>query len=195
MWVYDQINGLKVASLPDSLRTQIAGGCFHAVIEHHQAIRNLIHDGLNGSALALIRPTFEAFIRGAWVAAVASDDEVEKLRREDDFPSLGQMLSLLETVGNVGKGRLMKLKDDHWKRLCSLTHTGSSQILGRLTPTGLGGDGFHDAEILDALTWADWLVIQAVRTIGALADNPNTVRAADERVVAHFAKLVAPRDA
>ena len=171
--------------MPDSLRARIAGGCFHTVIEHHHAIRTLVHSGLYGSALALIRPTFEAFVRGLWVARVAEDGEVERLTK-DKFPPFGEMIEAIEATGKAGDGQLSRLKTDHWKHLCSLTHTGAGQIIGRLTPNGLGGDGFTDEEIVAALAWADCLAIQVVRSLGRLADRPNVVRAADSKAVDHF---------
>ncbi len=54
-WVQGRIDGLRVPTLPTEKRTQLASGCWHVALEHHQAITILTHEGLYGSARALIR--------------------------------------------------------------------------------------------------------------------------------------------
>jgi hypothetical protein len=71
-------------------------GCLHACIEHGMAIVVLVGEDLYGSALALVRLQFEAYVRGIWLAQCASDSEVDKAGR-DDFPKIDPIIKSLES--------------------------------------------------------------------------------------------------
>jgi hypothetical protein len=76
-WVHGRLDGLKIAQLSVSKRVQLAGACWHVALEHGQAIVMLTEDALHGSALALVRPVFEAYVRGMWLMHCASEKEVD----------------------------------------------------------------------------------------------------------------------
>jgi hypothetical protein len=181
-WVHGRIDGLRVPTLPTEKRTQLACACWHVAFEHHQAIVILTHEGLYGSARALIRPLFEAYVRGLWLKLAASDKQVDDAGR-DQFPEFGLMIGGIEATGQVPQGGLSAIKAGSWKRLCSLTHTGYQQIRARLTPEGLGY-AYTDGEIMEALIWADWIVLHAVVAFGNTAGDESVARAAAERILA-----------
>ena len=62
------------------------------------------------------------------------------------------------------------MKNESWKRLCSLTHTGYQQIGARFTPEGLGY-AYQESEILYALHWADTLALLVVVAFANLTEN------------------------
>jgi hypothetical protein len=179
-WVHGMIDGLAIPSLPTEKRLQLAGACWAAVIDYHQGIVLLTRAGYYGSARALIRPLFEAYIRGVWLKIAATDHEVETAG-QDRFPRFGRMIDVIEVTERVPGDRLTELKAAWWGRMSNLADTGSQQIGTRLTPEHLG-NRHHLDEIVDALTWADWTAIQAVRGFGMVAGNTELVRAADEQV-------------
>jgi hypothetical protein len=151
-WLHAHLDGLQVPDLPTSKRMKLAAACWHIAIDHQMAITRLIELTLHGSALALMRPTIEAYVRGLWLLNSTTDDEVD-LAGRDAFPSgfFNKLIAELEQPGRLWPGALSHLKGDMWKRLCSYTHTGYMQISARLTSEGLGY-AYEDGELLGA--WA-----------------------------------------
>jgi hypothetical protein len=134
-------------------------------IDHSQAIVLLVDNAVYGSALALQRPLFEAYLRGIWLLHAASEDQVNAAER-DAFPQ--DINIILRGVEKAGAHQLVGIKKEWWPRLCSLTHTGYHQIVVRLTPEGLGYD-YDPTEVGQALAWADGiglLVVIAFRSLG-----------------------------
>ena len=54
------------------------GSCFGIAQEHHHAIILLLEKGLCASAFALVRPAFEAYVRGEWLALCADEEGVSR---------------------------------------------------------------------------------------------------------------------
>ena len=181
LWVHANLDGLKISKLPDDKRTQLASACWHVAVEHAQAIVVLVHERLYGSASTMIRPLFEAFVRGLWLLHAASDDEVDRAGRDQFQRDFGKMIAELEKPGRLPVGMLSGLKGRTWSRLCSFTHTGYQQIGARLTTEGLGYD-YQDSEILEALRWADMIALWSVAAFANLADNQPLVRAVLDRL-------------
>ncbi len=176
-WVQQNLNGLKLADA--SKRSILSGGCLHASIEHGMAIVVLVDEGLHGSALALIRLQFEAYVRGLWLAQGASDCEVDKAGR-DAFPRINLMLESLETPGLLDSAVLSTIKADAWNELNSLTHTGYQQIGPRLNADGIGSR-FDDDQIQIALNWAEALTILCAAAFAGLAKDDQLALACLER--------------
>ena len=167
LWVQRQVDGLSLAE--PCKRSHLSAACFVTSIEHGIAILVLIDEGLHGSALALVRLQFEAYLSGIWLAQCVSDNEVDKAG-QDEFPKIAPMIISLEKPGLLDNALLLKIKLDAWAPLNSLTHTGYQQIGGRLSKDGVGSF-FDDDQIQVALNWAEsWTVLAAVGIAG-LAQN------------------------
>ena len=95
----------------------------------------LVEEKLFASALALVRPLFESYLRGTWLLNAAAEAQIDDAGR-DRFPGAGDMVGDLEKVGLS----LTHVKQQWWKTLCSYTHTGYQQIGARLTSEGLGSN-------------------------------------------------------
>ncbi len=150
-------------------------------IQRHVSIGVLVHETLHASALALMRPTIEAYVRGSWLLYAATDDELHKAGNDqfaNDF--FGKIVADLEQPGRFDHGALSHLKGDTWKRLCSYTHTGYQQIGARLTPSGLGYE-YDEGEILGALNLADSISLMSTIELAGLAkDEQLRLRALNE---------------
>ena len=96
----------------------------------------------------------------------ATDAEIDAAGR-DEFPSINKLTRALEAAG---ASHFTNLKEQWWKRLCSLTQTGYQQIGARLTSEGLGYDYDND-EIAQALGWADGIAILAVVAFAGMAED------------------------
>ncbi len=177
LWVQQHLDGLTLAE--PCKRSYLSGACLHASIEHGMAILVLVDEGLYGSALALIRLQFEAYVRGMWLAQCASDCEVDKAGR-DKFLAIDGMIASLEGPGLLDSALLSTIKGDAWKSLNSLTHTGYQQIGPRLNKEGIGSY-FDDDQIRVALNWAEALTILCAVAFAGLARDDQLALAALER--------------
>jgi hypothetical protein len=177
LWVQQRLDGLTLAE--PCKRSHLSGACLHASIEHGFAILILVDEDLHGSALALIRLQFEAYVRGMWLAQCASDSEIDKAGR-DEFPAINSMIASLERPGLLDSALLSTIKRDAWKPLNSLTHTGYQQIGPRLNKNGIGSY-FDDDQIRVALNWAEALTILCAVAFAGLAKDDRLALAALER--------------
>jgi hypothetical protein len=167
IWVQQHLDGLMLAE--PCKRSHLSGGCLHATIEYGMAIVVLVDEGLYGSALALVRLQFEAYVRGIWLAQCATDGEVDKAG-QDEFPRIDPMIASLERPGLLDSAFLSMVKRDSWKSLNSLTHTGYQQIGSRLNKDGIGSY-FDDGQIRIALNWAEALAILGAVAFAGLAKD------------------------
>lgn len=176
-WIHVNLNGITIEGLGTSKRNLFSAGCWHVAIEHHQGVVALVQDGIWGSALALLRPQFEAYVRGEWLMHAATDADIERAGR-DEFPNdfFGRIVRDLEQPGLLKKARggpaLSNIKGEPWQRLCSLTHTGFHQIGARITPEGIGCE-FPESEITDALGISDLVALMSMGAFAGLAKKPD----------------------
>lgn len=71
-------------------RTELAIALLRGSVDHGRSLAVLIHispDEYGASACALHRSQLDAFLRGAFFAHVATDDEVRSFREKDEMPS------------------------------------------------------------------------------------------------------------
>ena len=178
IWVQEHLDGLHIGE--GNKRVHLAARCLHTAVEHGQAIVVLVAEGLSGSALALVRLQFEAYVRGIWLLHGATDQSVDRAGR-DKFPyKMEEMITDLEQPGRFDAGILSRVKAGWWALLNSLTHTGYLQIGARLSAAGIGSN-FEEGQVRDALNWADALAILAVVGFAEIAKNETLARAALER--------------
>jgi hypothetical protein len=126
------VNGL---SLPAGVRVLSAASCFGIAREHHHAIILLLEKGLCASAFALVRPAFEAYIRGAWLAFCANEDMVNRFLQGEEPPSLRDLLAELEGTSDFEKKVLSQVEQLYWKAMCDYAHTGGLHVRQWITLT------------------------------------------------------------
>jgi hypothetical protein len=190
VWVRSMIDGLTLPFPSANNRQQLAAACWGTVIDHHQAILLLTRAGCYDSARALLRPLFEGYIRGVWLKVGASDHEAD-VAGQDRFPTFAKMIEAIEDTGTLPGGRFAQLKTAWWGRMCSLCPRGFQRI-GTVTTPGDVTGGHDPEEMTEALTWADWTLLQAVRGVGLVAGSAELVRAADEQILGLFGKDASP---
>jgi hypothetical protein len=125
----DLVNGTNVEDRP---RSKVAAAFQHLCIEHYTAIHVLIDQDVRSSALALLRPQFEAYVRGVWYYHCASDAALQKLNRGGQPPQLAELIEAVEAVPAYSEGSLARLKDKHGQALNDFTHGGAIQVFSRL---------------------------------------------------------------
>ena len=102
------------------------------MLEHQEAIIELVRLGLTGSALALIRSQLETACRGLWVNLIADDAEIKAIHDgKKPFPKFKAMIQSLDKTYAMN-GFLLKYAD-HWKILNGFAHSGTEQLYFRFS--------------------------------------------------------------
>jgi hypothetical protein len=132
---------------PISAGTRKTAGCAYVemILEHGDSFRALLCRGNSTSALALIRPQFEATLRGWWITFAAKENWISRLADsakdpeivEPGFQSIPVLLDELEaskaldeTFGAQGMAiSLRALSAKSIKYLHSLTHGGRGPMV------------------------------------------------------------------
>lgn len=130
---------IKCAALIDGVtfiasdRARVSVSLHHLCIEHHTGIHTLVNQGIYGSAFALFRPQFEAYVRGAWYHFCASEALVNKFLKGNDPPPINIQIANLEAKGGFDAGSLSRMKTKVWNNLNDFTHGGATQVKARNT--------------------------------------------------------------
>jgi hypothetical protein len=141
---------------------------FHStVIEHHRSIILLVEKKLYCSASTLLRPLFEAYVKGLWFSKCASDKDFNKLRNDKFQKTFSDLVSDIEKVSPLG---LAKQKEDYWKTLNSLTHTGTAQLSRKLSGENITNG--HDLEFIkQVLNFSSNYALLACGELAAISKN------------------------
>jgi hypothetical protein len=131
-------------------------------LEHHEAIWLLRQSSLIGSAIALVRPVYDTYLRALWINAVATPEQIERASRDElKFPPMHQLRDNIKKAyfgtpawqdaenAKVIK-RFFEFFEALWRILSSYIHSGGRQLARRFT-----GDqvkpSYSDSEIAQAL--------------------------------------------
>ena len=101
-WLRQQVHEKQ---LPATVRVRAAGGCLALAQEHHHSIVFLVAHKLYGSAFALVRLAFEAYVRGGWLALCASDTAVENFVAGKEAPKIHVLLTERSLRGERPRSR------------------------------------------------------------------------------------------
>lgn len=137
-----------------------AAGCLHIALEHHGAIALLVRESHLGSASALVRPLFESVLRGSWLYECASEEEALRFLNDEDPPSTGNIIKLLEEKSFFKKMEISGIKNKIWAGLCSYTHSGGLHVTRRFSSTEVI-QNYTDEEVEEMLEVSNILVFIA----------------------------------
>ena len=177
-WLDRKINGIAV---PTNDRSRLAGGCIDVAMEHHKAIVVLMAYRLYGSALAMVRPTFEAYLRGAWLHQCADVDSLDRFKSGKLELKPGPVIADLEAEPSFECGTLLKAKKAGWTKMCDFTHTGIQQAIRRNKRESIEPD-YSEAELVEALGFADAIGAMCAIEIAHLANNVALAQEVFEKV-------------
>lgn len=176
-WLDSSIDGLDI---PSNDRARLAAGCLDMALEHQKSIVLLTANALFGSAAALVRLEFDAYIRGIWLLYCASESEIEKFKKDKLEKTLGQLIEDIEKHEAFNVGTLSRVKKASWKAMNSLTHSGFYQVARRNRADEIAPN-YYDEELVDALNTANSFGILTAIAIADMARNETLVRAVFER--------------
>jgi len=133
-WLWKRVDG---KAIPATTRARASAACLQLTMEHHQSIITLIGQGLYGSAFALVRPSYESYVRAEWLFHCAKDDELQKFVGGRGSPKLDRMLAALEKVSGFDERVLTMVKRNHWKTMSEYAHSGALQVQRRQTDSAV----------------------------------------------------------
>lgn len=171
------LNGLiHECEIPGSLRSRIAASCFGIAQDHHHAIVVLIESQRYASSFALVRCALEAYVRGKWLALIASDVEVEKFSKGWEPPHFGPMLNQLEKTPAFSSKKLSQIKANSWGAMCSYMHTGGLHVQRWVKPDSIEPN-YSAEEVSEVLNFAETIGSLAVIGVADLANNDRIAEA------------------
>lgn len=183
-WLDSNIDGLDI---PANDRMRLAAGCLDMALEHQKSIALLTANSLFGSASALVRLEFEAYVRGVWLLYCASDLEIEKFKKDKLEKNFGQLIEDIEKHEAFNVGTLAHVKKVSWKAMNSFTHSGLYQIVRRNTANEIIPN-YTDAELIDALETANSFGILTAIAISDMARNETLAKKVFDRGQEYFKK-------
>ena len=157
---------LDSRDLQGDWRGRLAGAFQSVSLDHHTGIISLFHERRNASAMALIRPQFEAHLRGLWILNSATDDEVDLFSQKGFLPNTEKLVERVEK-----KSLSMRvLKDQVWVHLCDYTHTGLRQINRNMTEFEIA-QNYDSSELQAALHASNALALLAADEVALLVGD------------------------
>ncbi|WP_176042768.1 DUF6988 family protein [Burkholderia stabilis] len=150
------VNGVEFKT---TLRARVAVALHHLSIEHHLAGHVLVENDVRGSAFALYRPQFEAYVRANWYFDCASDEELEKFVQGGEPPKMHQLTTdLAGTLGQAGE-IIRSVKDQAWRSMCAFTHGGAVQVKARAIKDEIRQSftDEHTSKLIDSMAMLSYL--------------------------------------
>lgn len=136
-WIAENLSALKI---PEPSNPKL-----HFAIELSQSIICMVDNEYYGSALVLLRPLKDAFIRGNWILYAASEEEFTLIMEGKEFPDNKRLIKHLPNKSRpeIDFRKVANILNDY-------THVGIIQLEGRLGKNGLESNYSRD-QILGAL--------------------------------------------
>lgn len=159
-------------------RYLFAGACFDLAREHHAGVVKLVEASYIGSALALMRPLFEAYVRGIWLFKCADGSHLEAIRSYKPIPGIATQIDDLERLPEYNVGTLKRVKQESLKVMHGFTHGGSEQISRRINSKSIQ-PAFEYKEIFEVVEFANAVGSLTRLEILKLASD-------DERAIQYF---------
>ena len=181
-WLDSKIDGLEI---PSNDRSRLASGCLVTALEHQKSIILLTAHSLHGSAAALVRLLFEAYVRGVWLFYAASEQEIEQFKDDKLDKTFGQLIAELEEHEAFNVGTLSRVKDTSWKAMNSFTHSGLYQVVRQNTLDAIEPN-YTDEELKDTLETANSFGTLAVLAFARMAGNEELALAVFKRAQGFF---------
>jgi hypothetical protein len=172
-WLDECCSHIDGAELDDCTRNRVSASLLDLALEHHGAIQILVSNKTHphyGSALALLRPQFESYVRGVWFHRCASEQDIDKFIKGAEPPKVDELILAIETLPGHEEGLLNATKQNVWKTMCGLTHGGTTQVASRNSATDITAD-YTDEQVRWLLSWACSLTLLVSIAFANLLSN------------------------
>ena len=183
-WIDEAIRGLEFQFNHKNI---IAASCLDMSQEHHKAILLLSANDIFGSALALVRPTFESYIRGIWIKYCASENEMNRFKR-GKIPDFYILIEEIEKKDAFNCGTLSKIKHNSLKSMHDYTHTGIKQVTRRIGKEAIESN-YDEDEIIEALNFTSSISCLSAIALCDIAENVEVANKILDRFKGDFPNL------
>jgi len=161
------IDGLDIGP---SVRNRVAASLFLLCTEHQQAVHVLTDQELHGSAFTLMRPQFEAYIRGVWYHQCATDAQLDSFVKGAEAPKIHELLTDIGKLPDFDSQDLTETKQAIWGLLNDFTHGGSFQVRARITTNEIRRN-YKSEHVVGMLGWSSMLSYMGYVGMVAIAKN------------------------
>ncbi len=183
VFVEKELDGMTITS--DRPNIKAAATLLAVSVDHGQGIRFLISNGAYPSAAALMRSTFETYIRAMWIWKCANQKQVDTFINKDKIISVnGSSISFKELVKEVEFSHefpayFSKIQTKVWSGLNSLTHGGNLQLAQNFDGKSIR-HCYDDKLIDEMIQFTTMLACMAFAALLDLSDNKNGEEIADQ---------------
>jgi uncharacterized protein DUF6988 len=132
-WMKERVSLTDGITFETTNRLRVAVALLHLSLEHQTGIHSLVNLGVIGSAFALFRPQFEAYVRGVWYHRCATDNHVSLFIGGEQPPKIDVLIAEIETLEAFDEKLLSATKRQLWTNLNDFTHGGTTQVKARCT--------------------------------------------------------------
>ncbi len=180
---------LKIEGLefPASDRNRLSAACFHQALEHHEAIILLVRRKLIGSALALVRPLFEIYVRAIWLGKCATDLDLGRFQKGKLEREFAGLVADIESHEGYNVGVISGVKKNSWRAMNDFTHGGPLQVIRRITADSIAAN-YSPQEVQEVVTFAGAIGLLATAEIALLAGREDIATALLEEMKGHSAQ-------
>lgn len=166
-WADQKINGLEFKV---DGRKEIVAGSLDTALEHQKAIILLIAKKYYGSAFSLIRIIFETWVRSLWLNYCASEQEIEKFKKNKLNKKFYELVEEVEKVDGYKGGTISKAKKAGWQAMNSFTHSGYTQVERRFGEYSIEPN-YDTEEINEAINFTNATGLLCCLEIAFLAND------------------------
>ncbi|WP_461570869.1 DUF6988 family protein [Thiobacillus sp.] len=170
-WLNESNQLIDGVSFSTTNRSRVSVGLLHLSLEHQQGIIALGDHGIFGSALALFRPQFEAYVRGVWFHWCASDNQIETFLGGGEPPKIGSLIKSVEQLDGYEGNALSKVKSEVWRTLNDYTHGGAIQVKARNNKDEIAYN-YNPDHLAGVIQGSVGLAYSASVAIARIADEP-----------------------
>lgn len=132
-WMKERVSLTDRITFETTNRLRVAVALLHLSLEHQTGIHSLVNLGVIGSAFALFRPQFEAYVRGVWYHRCATDNQVSLFIGGEQPPKINVLIAEIEKLEAFDEKLLSATKRQLWTNLNDFTHGGTTQVKARCT--------------------------------------------------------------
>ena len=148
---------------------------FSTALEHSNSIILLVENHKFGSASTLIRPLFEAFVKGIWFATCAKTKDFERLQKDKCNKKFD---GLVTDIANAGHAGLKNIKKEYWRVMNSFTHSGAGQLSRRIDSQQMEiAPNYSDAFLIDILNFSRNYGYNAGIELAKISEDLNALKA------------------
>jgi len=146
----ERVGALVSGEYSDETKVLLLIAYTDLVIEHHGSIMLLLKESHYGSAFALVRIQYEAFMRANWVIGCTTDNQVKKIAaKEFEFPPMSDIVSACDKA--FGTDQFFQgIKKQAWEAMNSYTHSGIRQLTRRFNAAKVEPN-YTDGEIKEVI--------------------------------------------